>query len=494
MSTNKAPSKKGSRPGRKPLTTEPKNKRTAQNRAAQRAFRERKERKMRELQDKVKKLEDEKLQITNEKELLRSQVQTLLQELSRFRNEQLTDLPQQQSPYSAVDPSDSSISSGTTPEFSNSMHTPQSSATSTTAMSISGGGKKPITFSNDTYKFPSGWSFSGSNNKEIRSELDQSNFKGDFDEGVSHFCSELNEACGTKSCPFPKSKRQELEAKYADSEILNHNRTPTLKSNDTSGKVSEIGVQKGFSKATSVGAPFFNLIKSQAPAAAKPSDEMNFLLDSMGVDPSVSTSSFTTPNPTAFNEEEFLADNFSSAIKRNTDNLEDDTLGGLVTESSKYDPLDEIFGSSAAVVADGIDGSLGVSADTGDLINSYISPTTLPAFSTDADGNAVVKDETDKIPKADSKVTTQSNSDVVPDSNKSLMKCSQIWERITSHPRFSEIDIDGLCKELKEKAKCSEHGVVVDGKDVGKLINDAVDNNNHESKVKENHFLKGVTC
>lgn len=44
--------------GRKPIDTEPKSKRTAQNRAAQRAYRERKERKMKELEDKVRLLED----------------------------------------------------------------------------------------------------------------------------------------------------------------------------------------------------------------------------------------------------------------------------------------------------------------------------------------------------------------------------------------------------------------------------------------------------
>ncbi|KAI8809005.1 hypothetical protein BJ742DRAFT_246223 [Cladochytrium replicatum] len=45
------------KPGRKPATTEPTNKRTAQNRAAQRAFRERKERYVKDLEARVKELE-----------------------------------------------------------------------------------------------------------------------------------------------------------------------------------------------------------------------------------------------------------------------------------------------------------------------------------------------------------------------------------------------------------------------------------------------------
>ncbi|KAF9970403.1 DNA-binding transcription factor yap1 [Actinomortierella ambigua] len=44
--------------GRKPLTTEPTNKRKAQNRAAQRAFRERKERYVKSLEDRIKELEE----------------------------------------------------------------------------------------------------------------------------------------------------------------------------------------------------------------------------------------------------------------------------------------------------------------------------------------------------------------------------------------------------------------------------------------------------
>ncbi|KAK9768535.1 DNA-binding transcription factor yap1 [Basidiobolus ranarum] len=57
------------KPGRKPLTTMPTDKRKAQNRAAQRAFRDRKDKYVKELEDKVKELEDnsEKSQEENEK-------------------------------------------------------------------------------------------------------------------------------------------------------------------------------------------------------------------------------------------------------------------------------------------------------------------------------------------------------------------------------------------------------------------------------------------
>ncbi|KAK6462262.1 Bzip transcription factor Pap1 bound To Dna, partial [Scheffersomyces coipomensis] len=66
---------------RKPIETEPKSKRTAQNRAAQRAYRERKERKMKDLEDKVKNLEDKNIKVTTEADFLKAQVEMLKKEL-----------------------------------------------------------------------------------------------------------------------------------------------------------------------------------------------------------------------------------------------------------------------------------------------------------------------------------------------------------------------------------------------------------------------------
>jgi AP-1-like factor len=45
-------------------------------------------------------------------------------------------------------------------------------------------------------------------------------------------------------------------------------------------------------------------------------------------------------------------------------------------------------------------------------------------------------------------------------------------DRISSHPRFvsGELDMDGLCSELRSKAKCSEVGVVVAESDVHEVL------------------------
>ena len=78
--------------------------------------------------------------------------------------------------------------------------------------------------------------------------------------------------------------------------------------------------------------------------------------------------------------------------------------------------------------------------------------------------------------------------EVVPGEDPSqLLSCHKIWyvtsasgrlgalltltlhrDKLQSRPDFKDgsIDIDGLCTELRAKARCSESGVVVDTKDV----------------------------
>ncbi|KAL2130307.1 hypothetical protein VTI74DRAFT_6657 [Chaetomium olivicolor] len=73
------------KPGRKPLTTEPSSKRKAQNRAAQRAFRERKEKHLRDLENKVQELEKLSEATNNENEALRAKVDKMTIELNEYK-------------------------------------------------------------------------------------------------------------------------------------------------------------------------------------------------------------------------------------------------------------------------------------------------------------------------------------------------------------------------------------------------------------------------
>lgn len=63
----------------------------------------------------------------------------------------------------------------------------------------------------------------------------------------------------------------------------------------------------------------------------------------------------------------------------------------------------------------------------------------------------------------------EDDDEVVPaDDPKQMLSCN----KICSHPRFvsGELDMDGLCSELRSKAKCSEVGVVVAESDVHEVL------------------------
>ncbi|KAL1899363.1 DNA-binding transcription factor yap1 [Ceratocystis pirilliformis] len=81
----KKPEKIPKKPGRKPLTEEPTTKRKAQNRAAQRAFRERKEKHVHDLEIKVEELEKASEEANNENSTLRSQIDRLTDELEQYK-------------------------------------------------------------------------------------------------------------------------------------------------------------------------------------------------------------------------------------------------------------------------------------------------------------------------------------------------------------------------------------------------------------------------
>ncbi|KAK4453887.1 PAP1-domain-containing protein [Podospora aff. communis PSN243] len=80
------------KPGRKPLTTEPSSKRKAQNRAAQRAFRERKEKHLKDLETKVEELEQASQAANHENELLRAKVDKMTVELNEYKK-RLANMP-----------------------------------------------------------------------------------------------------------------------------------------------------------------------------------------------------------------------------------------------------------------------------------------------------------------------------------------------------------------------------------------------------------------
>lgn len=409
-----------SKPGRKPVDTEPKSKRTAQNRAAQRAYRERKERKMKDLEDKVKSLEDRNIKALTETDFLKAQVEMLKNELAKYRGEkEITDLNLPSKVGTLSNPS----TGGYVPLFDK-KGSVSDSATSNNSPSVdklsidfpwskdnlhdvqgnqfplpdlvSGSSSSTSPLNENILISPESSNNDSSNPNTINSnQYDNFDFTSKFEEQVEPFCVELNEACGNKIQPIPKYKR--LGSNF--SSPYSNNITPDERTKNDA---------------------FFN-------------GESNFNFSLAADDNNNDPLAFLSDNTNNYDISLAFGDDF--AVKK-----EADPVSQLITEESIYDPLQD---------------SVNVDFNFNEFVKS-----SLPS-------------EANKSPESSRKDSIPRNppedNEVVPAPQKT-MKCSEIWERITTHPKYTEIDIDGLCQELKSKAKCSEKGVVINSDDVSKLL------------------------
>ncbi|ODQ55931.1 hypothetical protein SAICODRAFT_15991 [Saitoella complicata NRRL Y-17804] len=67
----------------------------------------------------------------------------------------------------------------------------------------------------------------------------------------------------------------------------------------------------------------------------------------------------------------------------------------------------------------------------------------------------------------------ENGEEVVGDSvpaDRQFLDCTQTWARIKQHPKFDSLDIDRLCWELRGKAKCSTTGPVLEESDVREAL------------------------
>jgi len=479
--------KKINKPGRKPLSSEPKNKRTAQNRAAQRAFRERKEQKMKELELKIQNLEDEKKSAHTESEFLRLQVQMLMTELAKHRGTndisdlQLPKVPENHQRISSNDSNadsstfDDNLSSSSRtnsssinddyntkpPQLPFSFEFPWSRKNSTTSSKSNNNGGNNKYNNNDNNNAntsnssnapglasdSSTTSSAESSPFELYNTDDQRDlplfnkvkqqqqqnskhqgqdfkFNEHFDEGINDFCKDLNQACGTKECPMPKKSPH------------------ASKSNTPNGEPLQLN-------------------KEQAPSQQQQmfnDDPLSFLNDGYY------NEGFNTFDPTlAFASGNEFDDLFNEASynQQQQQQPEFDPINSLTTEESIYDPFG-IFNNG--------NGNNGKSPLVERRTSSLSKPSTKSTPTTRQELGIEDYDTATTLP-----TTTEENDDeVVPSRDGKLLKCTEIWDRITAHPKYSEIDIDGLCTELRSKAKCSDKGVVIDYADVNNVINNSI--------------------
>lgn len=557
--------KKHSKPGRKPIESEPKSKRTAQNRAAQRAYRERKEKKMKDLEDQVKSLEDRNIQANTEVDFLKAQVSMLKNELARFRGGDVGDLSNNYttSTNPEVNSSLASMSdlSATTASFpwskqslalytskdvseADAVNVPQRSSTSS---SITSPHEVRNTPQSDTSSAPTSVNLSHSASSLPTSEY---NLVGKFEEETNPFCASLSEACGTKDKPVPKYLRKSVSSNGSGISTLSSQILHGVNMNLTEG--GEKNQSNSNSSATSNttnsnNSPFANLVTPSSeildynnePFFNGSNSEFSFVFSpdqALGSNTGTSNVGKFTPNasvdPLLFLQEDnfdvaLAFDNIPETTTNNVDILtKNDTTTATNAELSAQ--VDATVDDVVRSITSGDKQSGFDQNDTSfnDVAYSYNNP---PTNTTATSGNTpgTIRDDTDPLkmlvtedsiydPLSDVNVNFNFNEfvksslpsekspedyglrpelspnvasylpegktstdareapaveddDVVP-APQPTYRCAEIWDRITSHPRYTELDIDSLCDELKVKAKCSDKGVVINASEVNQLI------------------------
>lgn len=408
------PQRVAKKPGRKQDPNEPENKRKAQNRAAQRAFRERKERHLKDLEDRVSELEKEAAATNNENEFLRQQVQRLQSELKKYRNSRFD----QNSV--ALDISDTSSKSFTFefPFFSGDANKQQPSGsmqqTSTAARSS---GAAALNISPNTCP------------------LDRSSSSAQSPTSV-----------GSASSLAPSQRRSTggspssaVSSPFSFREVSSSHSTP-LSLRDVVSKSGEVAATETFcDKLSQACGSKENPLSAAVAADIARSGQSPVVITAGSALPWTSPVNTTKdlnktpPSSSVFSPNSFELD-FLGEYRDPLFDGEEFSLPELPTaEYSLFDPLENPIANAT--------------------FESMKEKSSTPASGLiEADSQSTVNDE-----------------DTVPAPNK-MMNCSAVWDRICSHPKFGDIDIDGLCYELRSKAKCSDSGVLLTEKDVNKVL------------------------
>ncbi|KAF2676058.1 AP1-like transcription factor-like protein [Lentithecium fluviatile CBS 122367] len=436
--------KQAKKPGRKPLTSEPTTKRKAQNRAAQRAFRERKEKHLKDLETKVAELEKASDATNHENGLLRAQVQRLQVELREYRKRlSLNSTGVNRSPpivggFSSLLNNGGANASNFQFDFPRFGGLPgahildngplsknKSASNSSTGRSLS-----PKTQSNGSNATsPDKTSASPATNGAQRSG------------SINGFASYSNAASTDSSNPNRIFTFNSSSSTHSDSPSTSSNSAggqnsscdtspePSHNSPGNGDTIAEGYVCHGNSEGEITFCEKLNMAcgnpRNPIPRAMSSSDTRS---------PPAGTAK--TP-ATDFNGIDFFANQ----------------------NGGQFDPA--LFGdyrdSQAAIVGDG------------DFTNGFFNE----AFPITDFGSPFHFGDTPAVQKPNPieeiERLQDGEEEVVPGEDVSqMLNCHKIWDKLANRPDFKDgtIDIDNLCSELRAKARCSESGVVVDHKDV----------------------------
>ncbi|KAF3172842.1 DNA-binding transcription factor yap1 [Orbilia oligospora] len=480
--------KTAKKPGRKPITNEPTSKRKAQNRAAQRAFRERKEKHLKDLELKVQDLEKVSESTNQENKALKEQVEKLQAELKEYRKRFSMGGGHSRSPSNSISQGLNSLDSAIRSSGGFNFDFPLFGNFAAPGQNVIGG-KNTLDDSPNRGSNVSPTNYRVGPNGVL--EIDRGTRNG-LGSSVSPQSSNNNSPAlrsnpnsfsnGIQQSPLQVHRVSIDEPRFNPSnDILSGLFSPTLiqaVNNDTTADYLTKGTSFSSSQSTPHMSSLFSF--SDSPSASSVSQH------SAKNGQNNSSSCGTTPE--AMDVASPPSQNKTDSAPRLNSISEEGLVHAspLLDETQKNLLADNSFSWLAAQNGNTFDTS---------MFNDYRDPTTVSAGETafnaagmsyfdDAFPSAfdltlpptppVISGEKTKPIAPGLNEDDDDEEEVVPaDEPNSFLKCNQIWDKVQSHPKFAsgEIDMDNLCSELRAKAKCSEKGVVVDKKDVDKILN-----------------------
>ena len=478
---DKDSNKTAKKPGRKPLTSEPTSKRKAQNRAAQRAFRERKEKHLKDLEQKVEDLQQASESASHENSMLRAQVDRLQTELREYKRRMHTneltrpsslanvrgfqfDFPPFGSGIFGPQKDSSKLGTGFM-ERINSLDPVQQQrkpTTTPTSGNHANGSSKSLSSPPSTVNFNLSDLFSPSIIESIN-KSSPSDYMSGLESSSLHSTSKLNGGRDPTSSPSASSVSQRGPGSSCGTTPEPCNGSPpTFKPTDPLGPISE----EGTTTHTTPGGDTY-VCKS---GVLDGETEVTFC-EKLGM----ACGNPHNPIP--------KVPQFSTTSDATTSSLD------WLSQQSSGNNFDPVFFNDYRDPVSDINTTIGMSFFD-DAFPAVNFDTATPATTDNTAGEC----KKDLIAEIDA-LNDQDDDEVVPaDDPKQMLSCNKIWfvhslvapgtttvrllivnrirDRISSHPRFvsGELDMDGLCSELRSKAKCSEVGVVVAENDVQEAL------------------------
>ncbi|APA15629.1 hypothetical protein sscle_15g103990 [Sclerotinia sclerotiorum 1980 UF-70] len=442
--------KSSKKPGRKPLTSEPTSKRKAQNRAAQRAFRERKEKHLKDLETKVDDLQKASESANHENSILRAQIERMTMELREYKkrlslNGGINRSPNGNPPayFAGKGLSNASATPNDVnfqfefPRFGRLPGPPITNGSSSMAPSAS-----PTTPTQNAQS-PTDKSQSSSRNHSNASNTfgvgttqtsaqngdDMTSFSGLFSPEIldSAFKSSPFDSFGNlthgsmSSTGSPHQSTNGQNTSYSSPSASSQSNHGTSSSCGTSPEPTNM--QSPYNKATDNTLTTIGEENTCGNSNAAPGNVEPLVFDVNGID--------------------WLA--------QQNNNQFDPQLYGDYREPQNNILSNDLYGLDDGFFTDAFD------------IQDFNSPFNVPTPTTTAK---------DLVQQIDEK--QNEDSEVVPGEDRSTMlSCNTIWDRLQNCPkvREGEFDLDSLCKDLQKKAKCSETGAVVNEADFQKIMN-----------------------